>query len=77
MLDYPTHVNELDEPTETANTDYLTVSDVAKRFKVTERAVQKWIRLGYFPGTLQATRRGHYRIPLSAVEQFERSRRIG
>lgn len=73
---YPNDVNETDAISETDAKQWLTVGEVAERFMVTERTVQLWIKQGLFPGTLQATQRGHYRIPSSAVEHFEKSRRV-
>ena len=76
MIIYPTGVSETDAISEADTRQWLTVGEVAERFMVTERTVQLWIKQGLFPGTLQATQRGHYRIPLSAVEHFEQTRRV-
>ena len=56
--------------------DYLTVTQTAARLGVSDRAVLKWIKQGYFPGTIRISPTGPYRIPIVAVEQYEQNRRV-
>ena len=57
-------------------TQLLTVKEVAERFDVTTRAVYKWIRRGYLPGThrLSPAPNSPYRIPESAIDAFLKRR---
>jgi len=49
----------------------LTPSEVAEMCGVTARTVNRWVRAGYFPGTLKAPgRTSPYRIPKDEVENF-------
>lgn len=58
---------------------WLTVTEVAKRLRVADRTVRRWIELNYFPGTERTSpsRKAEYRIPLAAVQQFEQNRKLG
>jgi len=57
---------------------WLTVSQAAKRLGVDGRTIRRWIESGYFPGTEKTSpqRKAEYRMPLTAIEQFERDRKI-
>lgn len=68
---------EKSEASENEEVTYLTVTETAMRLKVTDRSVLNWIEKGYFPGTTRISPTGPYRIPLTAVEQFEKNRQIG
>lgn len=58
--------------------DWLTVPEVAARFEVNESTVRRWIYDGQFPGTIRTSpKKGDYRIPKAAVEQFEEQRKVG
>jgi len=55
----------------------LTTKEAADRLGVTQRAIQKWIKQGYFPGVYRVNPHSdysHYRIPDEDIEQFEKSR---
>ena len=56
--------------------DYLTVTETAARLGSSDRAVLKWIKQGYFPGTIRISPTGPYRIPMVAIEQYEKNRRV-
>ncbi len=51
---------------------YLTVKEVAKYFRVSDRTVYNWIDLGYLRAIKVGDGRGTVRIPLDALEEFER-----
>ncbi len=51
---------------------YLTVKEVAKHFKVSERTIYNWIEFGYLRAIKVGEGRGTVRIPLDALEEFER-----
>lgn len=55
----------------TQESPYLTVGEVAVRFKVSEETAREWARTG----TVEAIRLpgGQYRFPLSAIEAIERT----
>ena len=67
---------EISETNEKAKTQDLTVPEAADRLNVTDRTVLNWIERGYFPGTTRLSPTGPYRIPIRAIEQFEKNRRI-
>ncbi len=56
----------------------FTVQQLARRWQVTERAVQKWISEGAFPNAYRVGlgRGSHYRVPASDVQEFERARKV-
>lgn len=57
---------------------YLTVSEVAAHFGVTERAIANWIEAGHLPGSRKKGpfRNSAWEIPEAAVEQLDRKREI-
>lgn len=57
--------------------NYFSTSDVAKRYRVTERAVRKWIADGLLPGSEKKSPRPHsdWMIPESAIERFDEQRK--
>lgn len=67
-------MHELAELTE----PYLTVPQLAVRWEVSDRAVQKWINKGYFPNAYRVGlgRGSHYRVPVSDVIEFEKNRKV-
>lgn len=56
----------------------LTVAVVAERLGVTTRTVQRWVEAGKFPGSerLSDIPKSHYRIPETAVIEFEEKRKL-
>jgi hypothetical protein len=54
--------------------EYYETEDLAARFDVTKTTVDKWCRLGLFPGAVPvgATRRRTWLIPAPAVEAFRK-----
>jgi excisionase family DNA binding protein len=54
------------------------VKELAERWRVTDRAVQKWINKGEFPNAYRVGmgRGSHFRIPVSDVMAFEKARRV-
>jgi excisionase family DNA binding protein len=58
---------------------WLTVAQVAKRLGVKDtKTIRNWIEAGDFPGTIRHGKRpkSPYRIPLTAVLDFEESRKV-
>lgn len=55
----------------TQESPYLTVSEVAARFKVSEETAREWAR----SGQVEAIRLpgGHYRFPCEAIDAIERT----
>jgi len=49
-------------------TDYLTVTEAAKRLSVDRRTLQNWCRDGKVPGAIR-TPGGHWRVPVEFVER--------
>jgi excisionase family DNA binding protein len=49
--------------------EYYTPADIAKRLKVSEETVRRWLRSGDLKG-LQFGRRGGFRVPASALHEF-------
>lgn len=58
--------------------DYYTVTQLSAKWRVTERAVQKWIKAGTFPNAYKVGlgRGSHFRVPVSDVMEFERKRKV-
>lgn len=52
---------------------YLTVKEVAKYFRVSERTVYNWIEFGYLRALKIGEGRGTVRVPVDALEEFERN----
>lgn len=52
--------------------EMLSTAEVASRLNVHETTVQRWVRLGYFPGARKKgpARNSPYVIPNAAVEAF-------
>ena len=57
---------------------YLTVTQAAERLAVTDKTVRRWIEDGFFPGTIRLSpqRKSEYRIPLTAIIEFEKQRKV-
>ena len=57
---------------------YITVTEAAGLFGVTVKTVHRWIEAGLFPGTIRLSpqRKSEYRIPLEAIEQFQKNRKV-
>ncbi len=57
---------------------YYTVTELAERWEVTERAVRKWIVAGSFPNAYKIGlgKGSHYRVPVKDVLAFESARRV-
>jgi excisionase family DNA binding protein len=64
-------------PIPNTTTVFYTVAQAAQRLAVDESTVRRWIRLGLLPGTERTSprRRAEYRIPDSAITEFEEARR--
>lgn len=57
--------------------EWLTVPEAAKRLRVNESTVRRWIYQGLLPGTERTSPgQGDYRIPLEAITQFEKNRKV-
>jgi excisionase family DNA binding protein len=54
-----------------------TVQDLAQKWRVSERAIQKWIAEGSFPNAYKVGlgKNSHWRIPNADVLAFEQQRR--
>jgi excisionase family DNA binding protein len=65
--------NAKDKPTE-----WLTITEAAKRLGVSGKTVWRWIDDGLFPGTIRLSPqpKSEFRIPLAAIERFEESRKV-
>lgn len=57
---------------------FYTVPQLAKRWLVSERTVQNWIKKRAFPNAYRMGlgRGSHYRVPESDVIEFERQRKL-
>lgn len=56
-------------------TKYYSTADVAKRYKVTERAVRKWIKAGILDAEKTSPLpKSSWLIPQTAIEDFDRRR---
>lgn len=57
---------------------YMTIAQLADRYKVTARAVLKWINKGHFPNAYRVSpeENSPYRIPVSDVIEYEKKRRV-
>ena len=54
--------------------DVFSVQEVAKRYNVNQRTVQRWIDSGLFPGATKKNPLGKnspYEIPQSAIDHYE------
>lgn len=71
MIHYMTELDELPAP-------FFTVQQLATRWGISERAVQKWIKRGVFPNAYRIGigRGSHYRVPKPDVFDFERRRKV-
>ena len=58
--------------------EYWTVVELAARWRVTERAVRKWIVEGAFPNAYKVGlgKGSHYRVPPEDVVAFEQRRKV-
>lgn len=58
--------------------DFYTVPQLAARWKVSDRAVQKWIQQGAFPNAYRVGlgRGSHFRVPVGDVFDFEKARKV-
>ena len=62
---------------EESERDYRTVSELAKRWDVTDRTIRNWIADGVFPNAYKVgLGKSHYRVPINDVVAFEKARRI-
>lgn len=54
-----------------------TVQDLAQKWRVSDRAIQKWLAEGAFPNAYKVGlgKNSHWRIPYSDVLAFEQQRR--
>ena len=50
--------------------EFLTVSEVAEKLKISPYTVRRWLRDGKLKGKLMGGDRGGYRIPASEVVRF-------
>jgi hypothetical protein len=61
--------------------NFLNTQEAAERLGVHSRTVVRWIEQGHFPGARKvnpfAKKRSPYIIPLSDIEQFEKTRDKG
>lgn len=67
-----------DSPRRFDTDKWLTVTQAAQRLGVANKTVRIWIEEGFFPGTIRLSPvpKSEYRIPLSAIEQFEEQRKV-
>lgn len=58
--------------------NYYSVTELAARWEVTERAVRKWIVQGAFPNAYKVGlgKGSHYRVPVDDVAAFENARKV-
>jgi predicted site-specific integrase-resolvase len=57
--------------------EFMKASEVAKEFDVSLRTVNRWIKSGYFPGSIRRNPRAYnstYIVPKEAVEKFKKER---
>lgn len=57
--------------------DFMKAAEVANEFGVSLRTVNRWIKSGYFPGSIRRNPRAHnstYLVPKDAVEKFRQER---
>ena len=73
---YSVTMPEKSETSENEVAQSITVPEAASRLGVTDRTVLNWIEKGYFPGTTRISPTGPYRIPIPAIEQFEKNRQV-
>jgi transposase-like protein len=58
---------------------YLTTAEVARRYDVDPRTILRWVRAGYFPGTIKKNphfKNSHIAIPEKSVEAFAQAQLI-
>ena len=57
--------------------DLYSVQEVAERYNVTPKTIQRWIKEGLFPGATKKNPLGAnspYEIPQSAIDHYEKLR---